>query len=393
MKRIHKTLLCFAGSSFLMFMTAFAVPDTSFTLSRQTQISIDDQDVDTVPIIYQGRTYLNAREIAPWIGMKVSYDANSRTVNLSSMAYQNSLNETAIMTINDRKITLGQFNAYAKWLRFYSGMDEVSQSEKNDFKEFVKGEIIEDAAIKVLAQQNGIELSTDDYANIDDQIQKSIDKFDSKEDFVSYLYNDIGISYINYYCIEEAAYLRERVKDSVVGTISQSQMKDYYDQHPKAFQKENATVQHILFSTTDQNGDILPYEEKQKVASKALAVLDDVRSGKISFSDAMKQYSDDKSYQNYPNGFVAQKGSVQNEFWRAIEQTSENNLAASIVETEYGYHIVKVLKKSNTLPFNEVKSDILEVMRNNALNTALTDAKQHLTVTYNTNIYNQYSIY
>lgn len=300
MKRLHKVFLCLTGCFCMMIMTAFAVSDNNFTFSKQTKIVINDQDVDTIPIIYQGRTYLNAREIAPLLDVKVNYDAKTKTVNLSNMAYQNSLNETTIMSINDTKISLGQFNAYAKWLRFFSGMEEVAKSEKARFKDFVKSEMIDNVAIKLLAHQNNIELTTNDYANIDTQIKTSIDKFDSKEDFISYLYNDIGISYLNYYFIEESSYLRELVKDSVVGTITQSQMQEYYDQHQSSFSKPNATVQHILFSTIDSDGNIMPYADKKQVEQKALAVLDDINSGRISFVNAMKKYSEDASYEDYP---------------------------------------------------------------------------------------------
>jgi len=392
MNKISKTIVACVLCFFTLFMTAFAVQDDNMKLSSQIKVAVNDQDVDTVPIIYQGSAYLNIREIAPWVDLKVDYDKNTQTIDLSGMDYASTLNDTTIMTIDQSKVTLGHFNALAKWNRFYAGLKTISSDQNSAFKEFVREQVVEEEAVKLLAKDNNIEMTADDYNAVNKQIEEVASKFNKRDDFITYLYNDIGISYINYACIQEYLHLREKVRNQLVGDISENEMKSYYNTHQSAFLTDNATVEHILFQTTDENGNILPYDEKKKVEQEALIVLNKINNHSISFEEAMQTHSDDQSYLKYPDGFVVQESGVQPEFWRAVNQMKTGEIS-TLVETKYGYHIIKVMSKSAVLPFDEVKEQVLEIMKNSAFNDVLKTVTDKFSITYNKDIYDSYAVY
>ncbi len=109
-------------------------------------------------------------------------------------------------------------------------------------------------------------------------------------------------------------------------------------------------VWHIYFKAYDKNeaGEIVPYgkEEKQKVLGEANKVLGELRAGG-DFATAAKEYSDDAVYE-YEIG----RGEMGSEFDLAAFELETGELS-NLVETPYGYHIIKCISD-----FEEDKSKL-----------------------------------
>ncbi len=102
--------------------------------------------------------------------------------------------------------------------------------------------------------------------------------------------------------------------------------------------KKDINASHILFKV-DQNAN----ENERKIAfDKALKIKKSITEGKISFSEAAKKYSDDKSaLTNGGNlGYFTAFMMVYN-FESAAYNTSINEISKP-VKTKYGYHLIKV---------------------------------------------------
>lgn len=102
--------------------------------------------------------------------------------------------------------------------------------------------------------------------------------------------------------------------------------------------------------------------QKDTVKKRIDAIYADITSGKITFDEAVKKYSEDKSTR-------AKGGELQ---WfgtgttvRMIPQFEDAAFAlkkdgdiSKPIETQFGYHIIKRLEKKDLQPFNDVKNDL-----------------------------------
>ena len=87
-------------------------------------------------------------------------------------------------------------------------------------------------------------------------------------------------------------------------------------------------------------------------------ILVELKAGK-DFTEAAKEYSEDISASIGGDvGFVI-KGQMVPEFEKAAYRLKEGEIS-DVVETEYGYHIIKAekIQKGRTLPFKEVEVEI-----------------------------------
>ncbi|OQX95668.1 hypothetical protein B6I21_04215 [candidate division KSB1 bacterium 4572_119] len=129
--------------------------------------------------------------------------------------------------------------------------------------------------------------------------------------------------------------------------ITEDELKKIYEQD------KTATVRHILFKTQGKTAD-----EVAEIRSKAEKVLAEAKSGK-DFSKLANKHSEDPGSN--------QKGGIYEDFARGtmVKPFDEASFSlpigeiSDLVETRYGYHIIKVEnRKHETRPFEEVRQEI-----------------------------------
>jgi len=122
-------------------------------------------------------------------------------------------------------------------------------------------------------------------------------------------------------------------------------------------QGKTASVRHILFLTQGKSDSI-----KQEVQKKAEEVLAMAKGG-ADFIELVKKYSEDPGSKN--NGGLYQdfkRGDMVKPFEEAAF-TLPINAISDLVETGYGYHIIKVIdRKKETRPFEEVQARLADQM-------------------------------
>jgi len=115
-----------------------------------------------------------------------------------------------------------------------------------------------------------------------------------------------------------------------------------------------ATVQHILLLTQGKND-----AEKVKIYEKMKTVLAQAKKGQ-DFAALAKKYSEDPGskdkggiYENFPRGQMVKP------FEDAAFSVPVGSIS-DIIETQYGYHILKVIdRKKETRPFEEFRTEYL----------------------------------
>jgi foldase protein PrsA len=116
-----------------------------------------------------------------------------------------------------------------------------------------------------------------------------------------------------------------------------------------------ATVRHILLITKDK-----PESEKIEIRKKMEKILQLAKKGE-DFAELAKKYSEDPGskekgglYENFPKGYMV-KPFEEAAFSVPIGEISD------IIETVYGYHILKVIdRKKENRPLAEFRSQLIE---------------------------------
>ena len=159
--------------------------------------------------------------------------------------------------------------------------------------------------------------------------------------------------------------------------ISDADAQKYYDTHKQEFiHGEQVRASHILISAnllemirtlkeknpeinpTDMNAEIEKQMAKQK--AKAEAILAEVKKNPDNFAKIASQKSDDKASAERGGelGFF-QKDVMVPEFSQAAFSMKPNTIS-DLVQTNYGYHIIKVTDRieAGQTPFAKVKDEL-----------------------------------
>jgi len=152
--------------------------------------------------------------------------------------------------------------------------------------------------------------------------------------------------------------------------VTDEDAKAYYDEHPKEFEEaEQVRASHILIKpdTTDPNTD--PNEAKTLARAEADKLLKQVKEGG-DFAALAKEHSDcPSSARGGDLGFFA-RGAMVKPF-EDVAFAMEPNDISDVVETKFGYHIIKVTdhKDPNAVPFDQAKAKIVAKLVNEKKST------------------------
>ncbi|MCC3868308.1 peptidylprolyl isomerase [Terrisporobacter mayombei] len=152
-----------------------------------------------------------------------------------------------------------------------------------------------------------------------------------------------------------AKYKENFIKDI---NVSDKEMEAYYNNHKDQFNIEEVKASQILISTLDKDNKEVSKEEKEKLKEKAQSVLDKVKNNE-DFANLAKEYSDDKNSGKDGGdlGYFA-KSDKNIEFTKEVFKLDTNQVS-NLIETPYGYHIVKVTdKRTVTKSLEDSKDDI-----------------------------------
>lgn len=162
-------------------------------------------------------------------------------------------------------------------------------------------------------------------------------------------------------------FVKTKFTDQTV--VSDSEAKQYYDNNPAYFQTpEQVKVSHVMIrvaSDADQS-------EKDAARSKIEKVMERLKAGEDFASVAEEVSDDDNSKSDGGDLGYLSRGQTLQSFEDAAFALEKDELSG-IVETTYGYHILKLTDRKNagTVGFEEAKNDIVSLMKSNTVNNLL----------------------
>jgi foldase protein PrsA len=233
---------------------------------------------------------------------------------------------------------------------------EKGKKYKDLFKDSVIEQMINTQILYEQAKKENLLPSKEDVDKQFKEFEKSIEENKAYKDNMKKL----GITNEDIKKEQEIGLSIENYKDNFkkVTKINDEEIKKYYEDNKKEFYEDKVRASHILISTVDENNKPLSEAKKEEAKKKAEDILKKSKSGE-EFSALAKEHSDDKvSAANGGDLDFFEKGSMVPEFEAAAWGLKVGEIS-ELVETQYGYHIIKVTDKvQKQLTFDEVKDTV-----------------------------------
>jgi peptidyl-prolyl cis-trans isomerase C len=240
--------------------------------------------------------------------------------------------------IGDDKITVSDFNRIIGYL----DSDRQKALEKNpQLKENFLRQIVQSMAIARLAKEKGFDKKPD----VKEQMELFSDNFLANE------------------------FLKREVAQKV--TIPEDEMRSYYDKNIDEFKTpEMVRARHILVKVIPSATE----EDKKKAKEKAEEILGKIKNGE-DFIKLATDLSDDpgSKIKGGDLGFFS-RGKMVKPFEDAAFSLKPGEVSG-IVETQFGFHIIKVEEKKDPSvePFDKVKDRINQKLLQERVKSKVTE--------------------
>ncbi|CAH2215126.1 foldase protein PrsA [Tepidibacter aestuarii] len=271
-----------------------------------------------------------------------------------------------VAKVNDRVITVSE---YEKTLAMYKKNFEgiygpdiwTTEVEKGKtvievIKEQVLNNMINDEVVYQAAQKENV---TVDDKDVDAQLKQFNEQLKSNEEFKTFLKeNNIDDQFLKNQLKKDMVI--SKYKENYIASleINDEKLKEYYETNKAEYKKEEVKASHMLFMTVDNNQKPLPDEEQKAAKKKAEDILVRAKNGE-DFASLAKEYSEDTVSANNGGdlGYFG-RGVMVPEFEKVAFELETGEIS-DLVESPFGYHIIKVMDKVNEIiPFEDVKSQI-----------------------------------
>ncbi|MFZ0134519.1 MAG: peptidylprolyl isomerase [Desulfobacterales bacterium] len=196
-----------------------------------------------------------------------------------------------------------------------------------------------------------------DAKTLDDKYEEIKKRFKTEQEFKDAIAK-MGVSEAEIRSqLDKGLAIDDLLKSKVVNDIqvSEAEAKKFYDENPDQFkQPEQVKASHILIQVAPDATDEQKAEAKKKIA----AVQERLKKGEDFAAVAQESSEGPSKGKGGDLGFF-QRGQMDKAFEDAAF-TLEPGKVSDVVETRFGYHIIKVTEKKpeTTLAFTDVKDDI-----------------------------------
>ncbi|WP_101772536.1 peptidylprolyl isomerase [Peptostreptococcus faecalis] len=272
----------------------------------------------------------------------------------------------SVAVVDSKSITKETFEnqlKFNKWVMELQYGDSIwTEMKKQDanYQDTLKTQVLESLVQTQVymnyAKKNNIEPDAKQLKQFKEQNKKMFENADTKK---SYEKTGLSKEFMDGYAEQVATltgftnYIKKK------SAPTEKELKEYYEKN-----SEKVDASHILISTVDENGKALSEDKKKEAKKKADELYKKAKDG-ADFATLAKENSQDTgSAENGGSLGEFGKGSMVEAFENTAFSLKEGEISQP-VESEYGYHIIKLNKKT--------KSDYKKVK--DTLKTELTEQK------------------
>lgn len=297
-----------------------------------------------------------------------------RSLPINHRAYSKS---QVLATIQDVKITGEDLEKRMNPFFYYKGLkklsdEEIESQETNTLNYMTNLEALYKAGV-----EDGIEISNEELS----------DNYSKTMSTITTYFNLTEKEFLSKFDLTEN-YIKENLKKEIIATqylqnnseVSEEEAKNYYNNNKEDFFEVRAS--HILISNYDEDGKELSDEKKKENKELAEKILKRAQSGE-SFDNLALEYSDDEATASNGGdlGYFSE-GQMDENFEKAAFSLENNEIYSKVVETSYGYHIIKKTGQKYS-DFEDEKDSLIEALTSNKQNTLLQDALEKYNVKIN----------
>jgi len=148
--------------------------------------------------------------------------------------------------------------------------------------------------------------------------------------------------------------------------VTETEANDYYNKNSAQFQvPEQVRASHILIKPDTSEPNTSPNDAKAAAKAKAEKLLEKAKQRGADFAKLAKDNSSCPSSAKGGDLNFFKRGQMLPEFEKVAFELEPGQIS-DVVETQYGYHIIKVTdkKEASTKSFEEVKKDLILMLKN-----------------------------
>lgn len=162
-------------------------------------------------------------------------------------------------------------------------------------------------------------------------------------------------------------------------TVSEEEMKAWYKDHPEI------RSSHILIELKSGATD----EQRTEAKKRANELFSEVKKSKRPFEELVKLYSDD-SLSKPSGGDVGwqTKVTLVPQYYEAVLKTKSGEVVNELIETPFGYHIVKVTGKHDFASANkrQIRAAVFDEKRRQLFNSYFDKIKKSYSIKINNSV-------
>ncbi len=322
--------------------------------------------------------------------------ASTQTTANYNVVYFNGDEDGIIAEVNGEKVTEDEFEYFlmvSMMNELNSGSEPVENSKDywtdeklEDIMESAMNQCVLLHVYRTVAIDEGIKLTDEDKTTIDSQI-KSAEEYYGPEVFDMYLEAE-GMTRDMYKEFNTMSFYASKLyEDYSKDVVKDDEIKQY-------FMKNYVKAKHILISKTNEEGADVSADAYTKIEN-IKAQLD----GGADFDTLMKENSEDPGLATAPDGYVFTKGEMVAEFEEAAFNLEPGQMS-DIVETTYGYHILKKVELTDAALSEEItdnygnkttyKETVKNILASDKYSAFLEERKGDAKVKVNKTVYGKY---
>ncbi|MBD0380500.1 peptidylprolyl isomerase [Paenibacillus sedimenti] len=320
--------------SLLSGTAAFAAGSQIEVAFRNLKYMFDGEEkvpAEGKSFIYEGSTYVPLRFVSEALGKKVEWDEANETIWIGGNPKQ------VVATFKGGQVTKGEFDTYLSLQTFFNPSYASSQSSP-EYQEYMINELIQNKYLSGKA-------SVADLKAAKDEADKQIATW--KSDFSeTKLQDDLKKLKLTEADLHNYVVVSISSQNYLKSTITDAQIKASYDETLKEDKDAYtiASVRHILIGLEDpSSGKTL--RTKEEALTRAKEVQQKLKNGG-DFAKLAKEYSDDPGSVDTGGLYADAPVSDWVEGFKKAATILTLDTISDPVETEYGYHVMKVESRS-----------------------------------------------
>ena len=267
------------------------------------------------------------------LGLGFTYGKSvGRTLPATSRNYSTS---KVVATVGDTKLTEEKLRQKMEPLFYINGKTKMTDEEIDAYEASFKDYMTTTEVLYLEGKAEGIKVEKEDIENEYSSLMSSLEQ----------TYKMTEDDLINKCKIPKEDIEKELEKELIAveyigkaAEVTEKEAQSYYNKYKNEFLKVRAS--HILIQNTDEDGNPVSDEQKKKNKEKAEQILKQAKEG-VDFAQLAKEYSQDTSSTNGGDLDFFGKGQMVEPFEKAAFSLKNGEIYPEIVETDYGYHIIK----------------------------------------------------